>query len=153
MSDRPSSAIVQTDKYVTKAGPTAADRIRFVVPFSVGNLELATFRVALASGIASLLVPVPALTALVEQSVAERFSQIAAVVAIYRTIHHGAITFWIYTSNETYDDELMRTLLAQEETILDRYQEATIRFRYIPFVLSPSPEELVGSHGVLIYQR
>jgi hypothetical protein len=99
------------------------------------------------------LVPIPDLLVIMDQAVQERFSRIPQVQAIYRTFDGGAITFWLFTSNEAYDDGLMDTLLSLEEDLLDSYPEPAISFRYVPSVLCPSPLELVGARAVSIFQR
>jgi hypothetical protein len=85
--------------------------------------------------------------------VAQRFQAIPEVKSIFEGLVNGAKTFWIITSNETYDDMLMDRLLSLEEQTLDSYPGAKLSFEYIPAILIGSPEEKVSASATSIFER
>jgi hypothetical protein len=85
----------------------------------------------------------------IEKAVVGRFAQIAEVSSIY----HDEITFWVFTSDEKYDDSLMDALISQEEAILDLYAGLEIVFQYVPLILCNGPQEIVSHAAHLIFAR
>lgn len=90
-----------------------------------------------------------------EENVLELFAQITAVEAIYKEISERAIIFFVFTSNEKYDDQLMDDLLSIEGSLLDQYHYPgwDIIFRYIPAILCDNMNEITSKNATLIFER
>ncbi len=81
------------------------------------------------------------------------YAAVPEVQAIYQENGANGITFWVFTSNKSYHDQLMDILLDHEEVILDKYPETVVLFRYIPSVLTTDPREATGQAATLLFQR
>jgi hypothetical protein len=81
------------------------------------------------------------------------FAQMRAVEAIYQDDIESVVLFWIFTSNEKYDDALMDQLLSRENRILDTYPGTSIAFRYLPSAACQNHREVVGNTATLIFKR
>ena len=93
--------------------------------------------------------PIDAIT----QMAVEKFSKIPEVEAIYRGIANNRLSFWVFTSNDRYDDALMDILITREEEILDTYPQFVTSVSFPPSVLCEDHREVVGDTATPIFER
>ncbi len=94
----------------------------------------------------------------IDHIVVDRFQKISEVEEIYRCDHqYSEITYYVFTSNLTYDDSLMDRLIDQEVIILNKLsaadQHKDITFRYVPLVIAPVPRHATGYGARGLYAR
>jgi len=81
------------------------------------------------------------------QTVVNGFRWIPQVGAIYCS----ELQFWVFTTNDIYDDALMDKLIEAEEAVLEDYELLT--FNYPPLVIVANPHEIMPDDAVLIFEK
>lgn len=130
---------------------TVHDPFDMSINMSVDRGELSIFLRRIVEHINTL----PSLYVLreVAKTIHERYSQIDEVEAIYEEIDDTQHTFWIFTSNRRYDDELMDRLIFQEEEIFDIYPKHNMSINYVASVMAENHREVVGNNAAIIFER
>ena len=88
-----------------------------------------------------------------EQMAVDKFSTIPEVEAVYRDKVNNRLSFWVFTSNDRYDDALMDMLITKEEEILDTYPQFVTSISFPPSVLCADHREVVGGTATVIFER
>lgn len=82
------------------------------------------------------------------------FSSIPKVVSIYQDLKdNDDLVFWVFTSNERYDDELLDRLITLEMEIMRKYPLLQFVFWYVPAPYFGNEKSVVGDTAQVIFTR
>lgn len=82
-----------------------------------------------------------------------RFQTVSAVASMYHVQRGHGHCFYVFTSNERYDDALMDALLDYESDVRDAYDFYWVEFRYVPLVLINAISDIIPSSARLMFER
>lgn len=89
----------------------------------------------------------------IREDVQMAFSHIPEVSSIFAQFGDNSARFWIFTSENEYDDELMNTLITEELRIAEMFPDNLTEFEYVPLVLCGTPNQIVPRNAQLIFER
>ncbi|MBK8030903.1 MAG: hypothetical protein IPK17_15700 [Chloroflexi bacterium] len=83
----------------------------------------------------------------------EQFSSNPKVAAIYAAIDNSSVQFYVFTSNEVYDDELLDSLIEIESRLMDMFPNIDQSFRFVASILVTAHREVTGNDAFMLFQR
>lgn len=80
------------------------------------------------------------------------FQQETLIEEIYSQDIKTGLFIWVFTAEDTYNDELMRRMIGYEWQI-KRSTNVSVEFEFVPLALCENPVDVIGDMASLLYKK